>query len=168
MKNDLPLRPVDDDMRALARRLLTTARFAALAVVLPETGTPFVSRIAVGLEAGGLVALISQLARHTGALRASPTCSLLVGEPGAKGDPLSHPRLTLQCTARFVGRDAPDFAALRAEWLAQRPKAKLYVDFADFSFVRFAPYEGFLNGGFGLAAQLAPADLAIDPPGAGA
>ncbi len=157
------LRPVDDEMRALARALLGGAAYAALAVLREESGAPFVSRIALGADAEGPLALVSELAQHTGALRARPACSLLVGEPGGKGDPLSHPRLTLQCLAEFVPREAPGFAALRAEWLAGHPKAKLYIDFADFSFVRFRVQEAFLNGGFGLASALSPADLGIEP-----
>jgi heme iron utilization protein len=48
---------------------------------------------------------------------------------------------------------------LRALWLAQHPKAQLYVDFADFAFVRLAPRGAALNGGFGKAYALDAADL---------
>ena len=47
-----PIRPTDDDARALARALLSGARHAALAVLHPDTGAPFVSRIALGLAVG--------------------------------------------------------------------------------------------------------------------
>jgi len=163
MEKSSPLRPVDDEMRALARALLARARFGALAVLQGTAGRPFVSRIAVGCDRAGPLSLVSDLAQHTGALRAHPECSLLVGEPGGKGDPLTHPRLTLQCTADFVPRDAPGFADLRAAWLASHPKAKLYIDFADFSFVRFRVDQAFLNGGFGLASMLSGEDLGIEP-----
>ena len=69
-------------------------------------------------------------------MRANPHCSLLLGEPGGKGDPLTHPRLTLQCIAGFVTRPGPDHDALRALYLGQQPKAKLYIDFGDFALVR--------------------------------
>ncbi len=160
------LRPVDDEMRAMARGLLARARFGALAVLVGEPPRPFVSRIALGSDRAGPLSLVSELAQHTGALRARPECALLVGEPGEKGDPLTHPRLSLQCMAEFVARDAPDFAPLRAAWLESHPKSKLYIDFADFSFVRFRVEAAFLNGGFGLASALTPADLGIEP-GAG-
>ena len=48
-----PIRPTDDDARALARALLSGARHAALAVLHPDTGAPFVSRIALGQAPGG-------------------------------------------------------------------------------------------------------------------
>lgn len=141
---------------------MDNARFAALAVIPPDSGAPYVARIAMGTDPLGLpVSLVSDLAAHTRALRAEPACSLLVGEPGDKGDPLTHPRLTLEARAAFVGREDPGHAALRAHYLASHPKAKLYVDFADFSFLRFEMRAGFLNGGFGQAFRLSPADLAL-------
>lgn len=155
-----PIRPTDDQARALARDLLAQARFCALGVHDPETGGPFVSRVALGQAPDGApVTLISSLSHHTSALQADPACSILVDEPGAKGDPLTHPRLTLLARATFVPRDSDDHAALRAAYLASHPKSKLYIDFADFAFVRLGVIKGFLNGGFGQAFHLTPADL---------
>ncbi len=154
----------DDALRATARTLLARARFAALAVLEPETGAPFVSRVALGQAPDGApLSLVSALSQHTAALGQNPAASLLVGEPGAKGDPLTHPRLSLQCQAAFVPRQAPEFIALRATWLERHPKAKLYIDFADFSFVRFRVSAAFLNAGFGRASLLGPTDLGIEP-----
>ena len=155
-----PIRPTDEDARALARALLDEARFGALGVL--EGGVPMVSRVAVGTDAGGgPVTLVSSLSAHTGALKAEPACSLMVGEPGQKGDPLTHPRLSLQCLARFVARESPEHAALRTRWLETHPKARLYIDFGDFGFVVFEVQGAFLNGGFGKAFRLTPADLGL-------
>jgi len=154
-----PIRPTDDEARALARGLLAAARFGALGVIDPATGAPSVSRIAVGTTPQGApMSLVSTLSGHTRALRANPACSLLVGEPGPKGDPLTHPRLSLHATARFVGREAPEHAGLRAHYLESHPKAALYIDFADFCFVVFDLRGASLNGGFGKAYELTPAD----------
>ncbi len=162
MAQTTPIRPTDDDARALARALIDTARFGALGVTDPATGSPMVTRIAVVPGPDGVpLTLISQLSTHTTALAASPACSLLLGEPGAKGDPLTHPRLTLQCIA-----GPADKAALRAHYLHHYPKAQLYYDFKDFQLVRLAPTHGFLNGGFGKAFHLTASDLtsASSPP----
>lgn len=150
------IRPTDDEARGMARDLLTRARFAALAVGLAD-GTPMVTRVAFGLSPEGApLTLVSDLSAHTGALRASPACSLLLGEPGPKGDPLTHPRLTLQATARFVGKGEQGHDTLAAHYLTDHPKARIYIGFALFS-VR----AGHLNGGFGKAFRLTAADMGL-------
>ncbi|WP_424832474.1 HugZ family protein [Ruegeria sp.] len=155
-----PFRPVDDSARILARDLLSHAHHAALAILRPETATPSVTRIALATDAlSRPISLISTLAEHTRALQANPACALLIGEPGDKGDPLTHPRLTLHCTAQLIDRDSKDHATLRDLYLSKRPKARLYADFADFSYVCFDISSGLLNGGFGKAWRLAPGDL---------
>lgn len=153
-----PFRPVNDDACTLARRLLDAATFAALGVL--EHGAPSVTRIAFATTPDGApLSLVSELSSHTAALIAHPACSLLVGEPGNRGDPLTHPRLTLQAEARFIRQGSDAHRTLRAYYLSQRPKAKLYIDFADFHLVRFEVTEALLNGGFGRAYKLMPADL---------
>ncbi|MCC6007305.1 MAG: HugZ family protein [Rhodobacteraceae bacterium] len=155
-----PIRPTDDEARALARALIDTARFAALAVLEPGSGLPAVTRVALATDEDGLpVSLISELSAHTRALMADPRCALLLGEPGGRGDPLTHPRLSLSCEADFVARDAPRRAALRSRYLRLRPKARLYADFADFHLVRFRPLRAALNGGFGRAWDMTADDL---------
>jgi putative heme iron utilization protein len=150
-----PIRPTDDEARALARSLIEGARFAALGVIDPATGAPMVTRVALVPGPDGVpLSLISTLSAHTAALAQDPACSLLIGEPGPRGDPLTHPRLTLQARA-----EPADKAALRAHYLQHYPKAQLYYDFTDFGVTRFAPVAGHLNGGFGKAYQLAAADL---------
>ena len=154
------IRPTDDAARALARALIDGASHGALGVIEPRTGAPMVTRIAVARDDdGGPMTLVSALSAHTAALRANPACSLLVAEPRRKGDPPAHPRLTLQCRAGFVPRPGADHDRLRALYLAQQPKAALYIDFGDFTLVRLAVTEAFLNGGFGQAYHLTPADL---------
>ena len=48
---------------------------------------------------------------------------------------------------------------MRARYLQRNPKAKLYVDFADFAFFRLAIDNVHFNGGFGRADALAPPDI---------
>ncbi len=157
-----PIRETDADARRLARSLIDTARFGALGVRDPETGAPMVSRIAVATAPnGGPITLVSDLSHHTKALKSDPVCSLLVGEPGEKGDPLTHPRVTLQCRARFVRHGEDGHADLRAHYLKQHPKSGLYIDFADFSFALLAVEDAHLNGGFGKAFRLTPTDLGL-------
>ncbi len=151
-----PVSPANDTDRALAQNLLH-APFAALSYCGTD-GLPAISRIAFGLDAVGRpVTLISALAPHFAALKANPACALLLGEPGPKGDPLTHPRLMLRAKASFA--EVGERPALRDIWLQQHPKAKLYVDFADFAFVRLQPVDALLNGGFGKASRFTASDL---------
>lgn len=157
-----PIRPTNDDACALARTLIDGARYAALSHVEPETGHPLVSRIGLGQHGGMPLILISQLSSHTSALEADPRCALLIGEVGQvnadKGDPLTHPRLTLIGVAQKI-TDPGTHHEARTAYLASHPKAKLYVDFADFSFWQIVPQRIALNGGFGKAFALRPSDL---------
>ncbi|MDF1854553.1 pyridoxamine 5'-phosphate oxidase family protein [Pseudooceanicola sp.] len=155
-----PIRQTDDAARALAQALLQQARFAALAVIDPGSGAPMLSRIALATAADGRpLSLLSDLAAHSVALKSNPAASLLVGEPGDKGDPLTHPRLTLQCRVRMVRQDHADHARLSAHYLALRPKAQLYAGFSDFFFALFDIDSAFLNAGFGKAYRLTAADI---------
>lgn len=156
-----PIRPTDAQAVDLARGLLTSGRLAALGTLAPVTGHPLVTRIAfLGQPDGSGLTLVSALSAHAGALRADPRCGLLIGESGPKGDPLNTPRLSLQVLAEPLDPSDPDRPRLRDRWLAAHPKSKLYIDFADFFFVRFRFLSASLNGGFGKAYLLTPADLA--------
>jgi len=154
-----PIRETDEEARALGCQLLQQARFAALATLEPDTGCPLASRIAFGLDGVGRpISLMSTLAYHTKALIGNARCSVLVGEPG-KGDPLAHPRMTLQAKATQLDKASEDYVQTRAFYLAQHPKAALYVDFGDFFLFRFAVDTAYLNGGFGKAFVLTADDL---------
>ena len=149
-----PIRPTDDKARDLAKRLINGAHFGALAVL--QDGQPAVTRVAVATDEDGMpLMLVSDLSSHTKALRVDPRCSLLLGEPGERGDPLTHPRITLQAKAVIVDKSDN----LVARYLSLQPKAKLYIGFSDFHFVRLNVAEAHLNGGFGKAYRLTPEDL---------
>ena len=128
------------------------ARHGALGVL--SGGIPFVSRVALAPARQRMTTLISELAPHTGALRESPTGSLLIGDPG-KGDPLAHPRMTLQVEATFQQKTKTAIET----YLQAQPKAQLYIEFGDFHLVELDVREAWLNGGFGKAYRLIPADL---------
>lgn len=159
MKPD-PTPPANALERAKAQGFLALP-YAALAYTA-EDNFAGISRIALGQDAAGVpMTLISALAPHFAALKAQPACALMLGEPGPKGDPLTHPRLMLRATACFA--DATERSVLRDLWLTTHPKAKLYVDFADFAFVRLVPLGGLLNGGFGKARTITAQDLTAKP-----
>ena len=154
------VKDADDEARMLARDLLA-ARHAALAWSDPATTAPGISRIAFGLAPDRTpLTFISALAPHFDALQADPSCALLLGEPGPKGDPLIHARLMIRAKAQFVGPQDPLRRLLRDQWLKDHPKAALYIDFTDFAFVLLRPQSALLNAGFARAYRLTVQDLA--------
>ena len=158
------IRETDAEAVRLAKRLIRTARFGAIAVVEAGTGTPLASRVGVATDADGApLILVSQLSAHTRAILADPRCSLLVGEPG-RGDPLAHPRITLVCRAARLERGTPEHARAQRRYLNRNPKAQLYAGLGDFSIFRLDPERASLNGGFGKAYLLDRGDLLASGP----
>ncbi|WP_176036771.1 HugZ family protein [Brucella tritici] len=154
-----PIRPTTPEAIQLAKTLLRTSRYGAIAVFDASTGRPLASRVAVATDTDGTpLILVSGLAAHTPGLLANPACSLLLGEVG-KGDPLAHPRVTLHCRAQKVEKVAPDYPRIRQRYLNHNPKGSLYVDLGDFAFFRLDLESASLNGGFGKAFNLTRDDL---------
>lgn len=129
-----------------ARSLLRQIRSGALASL--ENGFPFTSLVTLAPDSDGSpIFLFSRLSVHTKNLDADPRCSLLLVQSG-KGDPLAHPRLTVNGLAHKS--NAPH---LRDLFLQANPKSKLYIDFPDFAFYKMQVSHFHLNGGFARAAN---------------
>lgn len=153
-----PIRPTDDEARGLAKTLIRAARSGALAT-LEADGFPVSTLVAVGTDADGTpTILVSGLSAHTRNLRQDPRCSLLLAQTG-KGDPLAHPRITVQCRAVLLSRGGPARERVRRRFLARNPKSALYADFGDFDFLRLEVAQASLNGGFGKAFELIASDV---------
>lgn len=153
------LRETDDEAIRLAKTLLRSSRYGAIAVIDPQTGAPVATRVAVASDYDGTpVILVSALAAHTKGIAVDPRCSLLLGETG-KGDPLAHARITIACRAEKIAKDDPRHDRIQWRFLAHNPKSKLYVGLGDFSFFRLEPQSASLNGGFARAYALTPDDL---------
>jgi hypothetical protein len=156
------IRETDGEAVRLAKTLVRSARFGALAVLDPAGGAPLASRVGVATDSDGSpLILVSGLSVHTGAILADPRCSLLLGEPG-KGDPLAHPRITLVCRAVRLNAGTPEQARAERRYLNRNPKARLYAGLSDFSFFRLEVERANLNGGFGKAYLLTREDLIAD------
>jgi putative heme iron utilization protein len=135
------------DPLAEAKLLLRSVRIGALATSTPEH-TPFASLVTVATAPDGSpILLVSRLAKHTQHLEADPRLSLLLARVG-EGDPLAHPRVTIQGTAARV-TDPDARATLRMRFLRKHPQAELYADFPDFSFWLVGMERAQLVGGFG-------------------
>lgn len=158
------IRKTDAEAIRLAKTLVRSSRFGAIAVIERETGAPLASRVGVATDADGTpLILVSKLSAHTGAILADSRCSLLLGEPG-KGDPLAHPRITLVCRAVRLDPETPARARAERRYLNRNPKANLYVGLGDFSFFRLEIERASLNGGFGKAYLLNREDIVVEGP----
>ena len=136
-----------------ARRLLRLARTGALATM--DGGAPLTTLVGVASDSDGApMFLMSDLSRHTKNLDADPRASLLLTSGGGRGDPLNHPRLTLNGRViRRENRDGHD------RYVRRNPKSKLYIGFADMSLRRLEVEAVHFNGGFGRADPLTRADI---------
>ncbi|MFI5012129.1 MAG: HugZ family protein [Hyphomicrobiales bacterium] len=149
------------DAGSLAKSLLRATAAGALAT-LDADGAPFSTLTTVATDVDGRpLLLLSRLAAHTRHLEVDGRCSLLLARIG-RGDPLAHPRLTLNAMALRLDRASADGVRARQRFLKHHPKAELYADFGDFSFWRLDPVEGHLNGGFARAAKLPGRELLTD------
>jgi putative heme iron utilization protein len=156
-----PSSTTDFDAVGTAKHLLRTVRAGALATLDAGSGFPFASLVTVATDLDGApLLLMSRLAAHTRNLDTDARASILLAQ-GGKGDPLAHPRLTV--IGRIGRSEEP---RVRARFLARHPKAKLYADFADFSFWRMDIDGGHLNGGFARARELPADELRTELTGA--
>jgi putative heme iron utilization protein len=149
-----------DSARRDAKWLMRTARTGALATL--DEGRPLATLVGVASDwDGSPLFLLSDLARHTQNLGVDAHASLLLSEGGGRGDPLNNPRITLSGVVhRRAGEDGRD------RFVRRNPKAKLYIDFADFSLRRLQIEAVHFNGGFGRADRLAITDLlTVGEPG---
>ncbi len=148
------------DPKAEARRLTRASRFASLGTLDPQ-GRPYVSLVSTATDVDGSpLILISRLALHTRNLEAHPAASLLFAQVGA-GDPMVHPRISLQGEAARLEPGSPDGERARRRFLARHPDAAFYAGFADFSFWRIASEGAHLVAGFGRIVDLSTEDLVL-------
>ncbi|MGH6672118.1 MAG: HugZ family protein [Xanthobacteraceae bacterium] len=159
--------PVPDfEPKSIAKGLLRATRAGSLATIDRNSGHPFASLVNVATDSDGApLILVSRLSTHTANLEKDGRASVLLASTG-KGDPLTHPRLTLLGAFYQIARNDHDEPRIRRRFLSRHPKSALYAGFADFGFWRLKVVSAHLNGGFARAADLHAADLLTDINGA--
>ena len=139
---------------------ISTGTLCTLA--LEPQGYPYGSfvTVAVDVDDGNPVFLISELAEHTKNLERDPRASLLVAESGAE-DPLANGRVTVlgPCT-RVEG----DGGGARAAFLAAHPNAAYYADFRDFAFWKLRVHAIRYIGGYGRMSWISQGDWQAAEP----
>ena len=95
---------------------------------------------------------VSRLALHTEHLLRDSRVGLFVPEPDLPGkNPLSLRRMNLQGEAALLNVDAPDYAEVKARYLARFPQSAMMFGFADFALWELRLPEAHLVLGFGQA-----------------
>jgi putative heme iron utilization protein len=95
---------------------------------------------------------VSRLALHTEHLLRDPRVGLFVSEADRPGrNPLSLRRMNLQGEAALLNVDAPNYAEVKARYLARFPQSAMMFGFADFALWELRLQDAYLVLGFGQA-----------------
>lgn len=153
----------DESPAVICRRLIRSARTAALATVAGEpAGWPYASLVLVACtQDASPVMLLSDLADHSRNIAGDDRVSLLFDGTAGLDDPLTGARVSLQGRAHRLDGKEPDDPLLR-RYLARHPDAENYAGFADFRFYEVAPERAHLVAGFGRIHWVEAADLRFD------
>lgn len=141
-------------------RLLSTSRWAALAVVHDGAPAAAMTSYALAPDGAALYVHLSQLALHTRALLEEPRAALVVSAPDTGvGDPQTLPRVSLSGVALALVPGTPEYETGRAAYVSSFPDAEERFGLADFVLFRFAPAEARWVGGFARALRMTGAQL---------
>mgnify|MGYP001582583836 CR=1 FL=1 len=95
---------------------------------------------------------VSRLVLHTEHLLRDSRVGLFVSEPDRPGkNPLALRRMNFQGEAALLNVDAPDYAEVKARYLARFPQSAMMFGFADFSLWELRLQDAHLVLGFGQA-----------------
>ncbi len=153
-----PIRPTTPEAIQLAKSLLRTSRYGAIAVL---------TRRPAGRWQAALPLRQTWMAHRSfwspdwPRIRRACWQTLPARFCSARSarETLAHARVTLHCQARKVEKTDADYPRIRRRYLNHNPKGSLYVDLGDFAFFRLELESASLNGGFGKAFNLTRDDL---------
>ena len=119
-----------------------------------RNGRPFGSHVpyVFGKHWTGAYIHVSRLALHTEHLLHDPRVGLFVSEPDRPGkNPLALRRMNLQGEAALLNVGAPNYAEVKARYLARFPQSAMMFGFADFSLWELRLQDAHVILGFGQA-----------------
>ncbi len=151
---------LDPALTLTLRELVRGRAVAALGTL--HAGEPFVSMVPYALYGPDHHFLIhvSALAPHTRDMLSHPRVSLLVTTAEGGVAPQALPRLSVQGDAVQLPRDANDYAAAKAAYLARFADAAQMFELTDFSLFLIQPVSLRFVAGYGKAYSPDPAVLA--------
>src|SRR5699024_7123886 len=134
-----------------------------------DDGAPLVSMVPFAVERtlGALVIHVSDLAAHSGNLRARPRVSLLVMQAATDGEPVhALPRVTFDGQALVLEPETDPWRRCRQAYVERFPEAAFMTQLGDFRFVAIRPAGARQVAGFGAARSIDAAEvrLALQAP----
>lgn len=149
----------------VAKTVLHTCRFAALATIDPVSSYPYTTVTNIAVEPDGTPFFFAaRLTLHARNIEADTRISLTLA-PFGKGDALTEPRLTL--VGRAVPIPADEMDKAKAAYLARYPKSKLYLSLPDTLLFRLNVEGVQINGGPARnASNITPVDIRTELAGA--
>jgi putative heme iron utilization protein len=142
----------NDDVQAAWVKLTEEVRIGVLLTL--REGRPFGSHVpyVFGKHWTRAYIHVSRLALHTEHLLHDPRVGLFVSEPDRQGkNPLALRRINLQGEAALLNVGAPDYAEVKARYLARFPQSAMMFGFADFALWELRLQDAHLVLGFGQA-----------------
>jgi putative heme iron utilization protein len=151
---------VNEESARSAAALIRRCRVGALATL--RNGAPSVSMVpyALTLDPFAVIVLVSELAAHTGEMRADARVALLITEPEGHAQPHELARVSIMGTAAPLPPDDARSAPARGAYLARFPDMSRLFDLGDFRLFAIAPAAVRVVAGFARAASIAPPLLA--------
>ena len=146
---------MDAESRKAVADLVNTRTVAALGTL--QEGAPAVSMVPFVFlpKPGVFVIHVSDLAAHTGNMRADKRVSLMVMECEAEGKQATGlPRLIVQGEATAVAGGSELESAAASAYLRKFPEAQMTVGLGDFSFFAIRPIAARFVGGFARAFSI--------------
>jgi heme iron utilization protein len=141
-------------------QLIRLARIAALGTL--HAGEPNLAMVAYAFakDFSAFYIHVSKLGKHTTDMLDDPRVSLLITETDdRRPDPQTLARLSIRGIAEILPRTDPDYAEIKAIYLARFPEAEQFFQLGDFNIWQIQPKGGRFVAGFGRAFNLVPEAL---------
>jgi putative heme iron utilization protein len=151
---------MDRDVMAAIRDMLTARKVLCLAAIID--GEPAASLLPYAVASGFQAVYIqaSRLAKHSRALEAGATVSLLVhGLDTEDVDPLQVPRVMIQAVVEPLERNTDAFDSASRAFIARLPSAEMTLDLEDFALYRLRFIRGRFVAGFARAYNVSVGDF---------
>lgn len=151
---------MDTSAEETLARLIRNTRIATLGTL--HEGEPNLAMVAYAFaeDFSALYIHVSKLGKHTRDMESDARVSFLIAQTDdSRADPQTLARVSLQCTASVLARDASNYAYIKNLYLKRFLEAEQFFSLGDFNLWELTPRNGRFVAGFGQAFNLVPDHL---------